>query len=66
MSLVSEDMIAEELPPGPDPERWVAAITAFVDAGFDEVYVNQIGDDQAGFFRLWRDELQPRLTRHAG
>jgi G6PDH family F420-dependent oxidoreductase len=62
VTLVTEDMVAESTPVGPDPERWVSAIMEFVDAGFDEVYVNQIGDDQEGFFRFWRDELQPRLT----
>jgi len=66
ITLVTEDMIAESTPVGPDPERWAGAITEFVDAGFDEVYVNQIGDDQEGFFRFWRDfwrdELRPRPT----
>ena len=62
ITLVTEEMVADEMPLGSDPERWVAAITEYVDAGFDEIYVNQIGDDQAGFFSFWRDELQPRLT----
>lgn len=60
--LVTEDMVAESVPLGPDPEPWVAAITEFLDAGFDELYINQIGDDQAGFFTFWRDELRPRLS----
>jgi hypothetical protein len=34
----------------------------YVDAGFDEVYVSQIGDDQAGFFKFYRRELAPRLS----
>lgn len=50
------------MPLGPDPEPWVAAIEEFVEVGFDEIYVNQIGDDQDGFFAFWRDELRPRLT----
>jgi G6PDH family F420-dependent oxidoreductase len=62
ITLVTEDMIAESTPVGPDPQRWVAAITEFVDAGFDEIYINQIGDDQDGFFQFWRDELHPRLV----
>ncbi len=60
-TLVTEDMMAEELPLGPDPERWVAAIHGDVDTGFDEISINQIGDDQDGFFTFWRNELQPRL-----
>jgi G6PDH family F420-dependent oxidoreductase len=59
--LVTEDMVAEQTPCGPDPERHVAAIQKYLDAGFDEVYVSQIGRDQAGFFDFWRRELAPRL-----
>jgi hypothetical protein len=35
---------------------------SYVDAGFDEVYVSQIGDDQADFFEFYRRELAPRLS----
>jgi G6PDH family F420-dependent oxidoreductase len=59
--LVGEDMVAEAIPCGPDPERHAAAVRQFLDAGFDEVYVSQIGDDQAGFLGFWRRELAPRL-----
>ena len=59
--LVTEDALAEMVACGPDPERHLASIRQYVDAGFDEVYVSQIGDDQAGFFDFWRLELAPRL-----
>ena len=49
-------------PCGPDPERYVAAFREFVDAGFDEVAVTQIGPDQDGFFRFYERELRDRLT----
>lgn len=58
---VTEDMVADLLACGPDPEKHVAAITKYLDAGFDEVYVNQIGPDQEGFFRFYEHELRPRL-----
>jgi G6PDH family F420-dependent oxidoreductase len=60
-SLVTEDMVAEKVTCGPDPELHVAAISAYLDAGFDEVYVNQIGEDQSGFCDFYRKELAPRL-----
>ncbi|HEX3566197.1 MAG TPA: TIGR03557 family F420-dependent LLM class oxidoreductase [Acidimicrobiales bacterium] len=60
-TLVSEDMVAEQVTCGPDPERHAAAISAYLDAGFDEVYVNQIGQDQGGFCDFYRKELRPRL-----
>jgi G6PDH family F420-dependent oxidoreductase len=59
--LVTEDALAEMVACGPDPERHLAGIRKYADAGYDEVYVSQIGDDQAGFFDFWRRELAPRL-----
>jgi len=34
----------------------------FVDAGFDRVYINQIGPDQDGFFDFFTSELAPGLA----
>jgi G6PDH family F420-dependent oxidoreductase len=61
--LVAEDQVADAVACGPDPERHVRAISAYFDAGFDEVYVNQIGADQDGFLKFYGDELCPRLLR---
>jgi len=60
-STVREEDITELVACGPDPEVHVAAIKEFVDAGFGEVCVVQVGDDHEGFFRFWEDELRPRL-----
>lgn len=59
---VTEDMVADRVPCGPDPERHVAAIRRFLDAGFDRVYVNQIGPDQEGFFDFYQREIRPRIV----
>jgi G6PDH family F420-dependent oxidoreductase len=59
--LVTPEDLAEKIPCGPDPDLHVEAIKAFIDAGFDEVHLGQVGDDQAGFFRFFTDELAPRL-----
>jgi coenzyme F420-dependent glucose-6-phosphate dehydrogenase len=63
--LVTEDDVAEKIPCGPDPERHVEAIRKYVDAGFDHVYVHQIGPDQEGFFRFCERELMPQLAEPA-
>ena len=39
-----------------------AAISKYLDAGFDEVYINQIGPDQEGFFDFYAKELAPKLN----
>lgn len=59
--LVGEDQVAASIVCGPDPERHLEMIQKYLDAGFDEVYVNQVGEDQAGFFEFYRRELAPRL-----
>jgi G6PDH family F420-dependent oxidoreductase len=59
--LVTPDQMAEKIPCGPDPERHLAAIREHLDAGFDEVHLSQVGDDQEGFLRFWTEELAPKL-----
>jgi coenzyme F420-dependent glucose-6-phosphate dehydrogenase len=61
-SLVSEDAVAEVVTCGPDPDAHVAAIRRYETAGYDHVCVHQVGPDQAGFFRFYREEVIPRLT----
>ncbi|MDQ1625695.1 MAG: hypothetical protein QOJ49_1193 [Actinomycetota bacterium] len=60
-SIVTEEMAAKGTPCGDDVTEHLTAVKAYVDAGFDEVYVNQIGPDQQGFFDFYRDEVLPRL-----
>jgi G6PDH family F420-dependent oxidoreductase len=60
--MVTEDAVAEAIVCGPDPERHVKAIRAFVDAGFDHVYVHQVGPDQAGCLRFYQREVLPALA----
>jgi len=46
---------------GPDPERHRAEIEKYAEAGFDHVYVHQVGPDQEGFFRFYAEEILPKL-----
>jgi G6PDH family F420-dependent oxidoreductase len=59
--LVTEEDIAESIVCGPDPERHVAAIREYIDAGYDHVYPHQIGPDQEGFFDFYEREVLPKL-----
>lgn len=60
---VTVEMATEGVPCGPDPAPVLEAVRAWEDAGFDRVAIHQVGPDQAGFFRFWKQELQPELTR---
>jgi G6PDH family F420-dependent oxidoreductase len=59
--LVTEEMIAEQTPCGPDVERHVQALQEYADAGFDEVYVQQIGPEQDAFFDAYCEHVLPRF-----
>jgi G6PDH family F420-dependent oxidoreductase len=59
--MVTEDDVAERVVCGPDPDRHVEEIRKYAEAGFDHVYVHQIGPDQQGFMRFYQREVMPRL-----
>jgi coenzyme F420-dependent glucose-6-phosphate dehydrogenase len=60
--ILDEEDIAESIACGPDPERHRAAIQEYVDAGYDHVYVHQIGPDQEGFLEFYEREVLPGFS----
>ncbi len=59
--MVTPDTIAEAIPCGPDLEPIVQQVRAYEEAGFDHVYLHQVGHDQEAFFRFAESELLPAL-----
>jgi rhodanese-related sulfurtransferase len=59
---VTEDMVRGQFACGPDPSRHLAQVREFAEAGFDEVYVQQIGPDQDGFFDAWKSDVLPHVA----
>ena len=59
--LVDEETAVGSTAVGPDPEAHVESLRAYFDAGFDQVFVQQIGTQQEEFLRFARDEVIPRL-----
>lgn len=62
-SLVTEDLIAQSMPCGPDLDAIVDKVKAYEEAGFDHVHLHQIGPDQDGFLDVWSTELRQSITR---
>ena len=62
---VTPDMIKKEIVCGPDPQRHLQGIAKFVKAGFDHVYVHQVGPDQEGFMRFYEREILPNAAQVA-
>lgn len=61
--LVTPEMVGETIPCGPDPAEHVEKLRKYDEAGFDELYVAQIGPDQEDFFRFYEAEVLPALRR---
>jgi G6PDH family F420-dependent oxidoreductase len=59
--LVDEETASEDVPCGPDLDKHLEAIQAYAEAGFDELFVNQIGPDQDAFFRAYQEQVIPRF-----
>ena len=59
--FVSPDQVAEALACGPDVEEHVAKIRPFIDAGFTEIALVQIGAEQQAFLSWAEAELLPAL-----
>ena len=57
--LITEDMVSA--PCGPDPEAYVGAIKAYEQAGFDEVYLGQVGGRLEGAFEFFATEVLARV-----
>jgi G6PDH family F420-dependent oxidoreductase len=60
---VHPEDVSKQVACGPDPERHVASIKKYIDAGFDHLVLVGVGADQQGFLRFWSDELAPRLRK---
>jgi coenzyme F420-dependent glucose-6-phosphate dehydrogenase len=61
-ATATAEAIGDVIVCGPDPARHLAAIRAFLAAGYDEVYVHQVGPDQASFLDFYRLEILPELV----
>jgi G6PDH family F420-dependent oxidoreductase len=60
--LVSIEQASEDVPCGPGPECQLEAIEAYADAGFDELYIQQVGEEQERFFELYANQILPRFN----
>ena len=58
---VTPEKLAEKISCGPDPDHHAERLQQYVDAGFDEIHIGQIGPDQQGFYDFYANDLVPRL-----
>ncbi len=63
--LVTPEAIKKEIVCGPDRESHLEGLSKFAQAGFDHVYVHQVGPDQEGFMRFYEREILPNAGSKA-
>jgi coenzyme F420-dependent glucose-6-phosphate dehydrogenase len=61
--LLTSDAVGEKVICGPAIERTLEKIGAFADAGFDHVFLHQVGPRQEEFLAFAKDELLPAIGR---
>lgn len=61
-SVVTVDAVRQHIPCGPEVQPIIDAAQRYVEAGYDRVYINQIGPDQDEFFRFFAHELAEGLA----
>jgi len=59
--MVTEDQVAEAIICGNDPQKHLDMIQKFIDAGFDHIYVHQVGPDQQVFFDFYKRHILPEF-----
>ena len=60
-SKLREEDVVEMIVCGTDPEAHSAKVQEYAKAGYDHIYVQQVGTDFDGFFRFYEREVMPRL-----
>jgi hypothetical protein len=62
VQLVTPEKIAESVVVGPDASKYLAKIDEYAQAGFDHVYIHQVGPDQEGFIRFAERAILPQYA----
>jgi G6PDH family F420-dependent oxidoreductase len=60
--MIDEERATQTVVCGPDPEAHTDEIRKFADAGYDHIWIHQIGPDQDGFFAFYENEVLPKLS----
>ena len=60
-AMIDRSAVAKTVICGPDPERHWEAIQKYDRAGYDHVFVHQVGADQEGFFQFYERKILPQL-----
>jgi coenzyme F420-dependent glucose-6-phosphate dehydrogenase len=60
-TMIDARTVAKTVICGPDAQRHLEEIQKYAQAGYDHVFVHQVGPDQEGFFQFYERKILPRL-----
>jgi hypothetical protein len=63
VEAMGEPKIPEDTILGPNPSPYLKAIQKLQENGYNHIYLHQIGPDQEGFFKFFKNELMPLLEK---
>jgi G6PDH family F420-dependent oxidoreductase len=66
VELVTPDMTRESTACGKDVDEHVQAFAPYAEAGFDEIYIANMGPHYRDFFQLYAEEVLPRIRQRSG
>jgi coenzyme F420-dependent glucose-6-phosphate dehydrogenase len=61
VQLVRAEDIGQVIVCGPDPAKHLEKIHRLTEAGYDHIYVHQVGPDQEGFLRFYEHDILPKV-----
>jgi len=61
MTLVPREKMGESVATGPNPDDHAKQVREYIEAGVDEVFVQQMGPDTEGFFASFERDVLPQL-----
>jgi G6PDH family F420-dependent oxidoreductase len=64
--LVTREMTAESAPAGPDPKVHLDSVREYVDLGYDEVYVANMGPHYLDMIAMFGEQILPELRSDRG
>jgi len=63
ISTLRKEDVAKVIVCGPDPEKHLKAIQEYADAGYDYVFIHNVGPEQEGFFDFYERQILPQSLK---
>jgi hypothetical protein len=63
VDVMGEPIVPEDTVLGPNPNPYLKAIQSYQENGFDHIYIHQVGPDQEGFLKFFKNELLSLLEK---